>query len=57
MNNNPIKNNPQKIEIDQSLLSRVEVIGPDGREYVKYHNKITLSLQDDGKTLKIFLEK
>ena len=37
------------------LISRVEVIG-EGREFVKHDiNGISISFQDDGKTLKIFL--
>jgi hypothetical protein len=40
-------------------ISRVEVIGPDGREYVRYFKegeKMQYSLQDDNRTLKIFIE-
>lgn len=38
-------------------LSRVEVIG-NGREYVNMNTgKVTLSYQDDGRTLKVFVEK
>ena len=37
------------------LVSRVEVIG-EGREFVKHDiNGISISFQDDGKTLKVFL--
>ena len=37
------------------LVTRVEVIG-EGREFVKYDmNGISISFQDDGKTLKVFL--
>ncbi|MDA9373970.1 hypothetical protein N9R43_01175 [bacterium] len=37
------------------LVTRVEVIG-EGREFVKYGMEgITISIQDNGKTLKVFL--
>ena len=37
------------------LVTRVEVIG-EGREFVKYNmDGISISFQDDGKTLKVFL--
>ena len=41
-------------------VNRVEVIGPDGREYVRYFEdseQIHHVLQDDERTLKIFIEK
>jgi hypothetical protein len=41
-------------------ISRIEVIGPDGREYVRYLNDnevILTGLQDKGKTLKLFIEE
>ena len=48
-----------KIELDEKYkeVNRVEVIDENGRSYVnwKKDNKIELSLQDDGKTLKIFI--
>ena len=40
-------------------VSRVEVIGPDGREYVRYFEedeRMHYMLQDDNRTLKIFIE-
>jgi hypothetical protein len=39
-------------------VTRVEVITDDGREFVRYdcHN-VQLSLQDDGRTLKVFLKQ
>jgi succinate dehydrogenase/fumarate reductase cytochrome b subunit len=38
------------------LISRVEVIG-EGREFVKHGiNGIRISFQDDGKTLKVFID-
>ena len=40
-------------------VSRVEVIGPDGREYVRYFKDdewMHYMIQDEGRTLKIFIE-
>ena len=42
-----------------SAVSRVEVIGKNGREYVRYFEDeefMYIALQDDNKTLKIFIE-
>ena len=42
-----------------SNVSRLEVIGPDGREYVRYFEEdefMYYMLQDDDRTLKIFIE-
>ena len=41
----------------EPIITRVEVITDNGREYVSWNkdNVITTSLQDDGKTLKIFV--
>ena len=42
-----------------SKISRVEVIGPDGREYVRYFESeewMNYMIQDEGRTLKIFIE-
>lgn len=38
-------------------LTRVEVIDQDGRSYVNWDdtNKVELSFQDDGRTLKVFI--
>lgn len=41
-------------------VSRVEVIGPEGREYVRYFKEdeyMHYMLQDDERTLKIFIEE
>ena len=50
------------IELKDDLIqlngvNRVEVIDKKGRSYIKWNEKfyVQLSLQDDGKTLKIFL--
>jgi hypothetical protein len=44
-------------EDPEPVITRVEVISDTGRDYVNWNpdNKITTSLQDDGKTLKIFV--
>ena len=37
-------------------VTRVEVIGSEGREYVRYEcSNVQVSLQDDGQTIKVFL--
>ena len=46
--------------IDYEKISRVEVIGQDGREYVRYFKEdesMYYMIQDDGRTLKIVIEK
>jgi hypothetical protein len=44
-------------EDPKPVITRVEVITDTGRDYVNWEedNKITTSLQDDGKTLKVFV--
>ena len=38
------------------LINRVEVIGPNGREFVQYDcSNVQVSEQDNGRTLKVFL--
>ena len=40
-------------------VSRLEVIGSEGREYVRYFEKgefMSHSLQDDDRTLKVFID-
>ena len=47
------------INLWNAPISRVEVIGSDGREYVRYFEegeKMHYMLQDDNRTLKIFIE-
>lgn len=39
------------------VVTRLEVIENGERKYVKHDCKIELSYQDDGRTLKIFVEK
>jgi len=44
------------MNIDKEKISRIEVIGK-GREYVKWDCKIKdIMIQDDERTMKIFLE-
>lgn len=44
-------------DLDVSKVTRLEVIDENGRSYVKYQiSDIEFSLQDDARTLKIFLE-
>lgn len=50
-----------KIELQaMKNVTRFEVIDSDGRSYVKYLDKdegIKYSLQDDNRTLKVFIDK
>lgn len=42
---------------ETSQVTRLEVIDNDGRSYVKYNiEKIQFSLQDDDRTLKLFVK-
>ena len=43
--------------LDKQIIKdmRFEVIDSEGRQYVKYDVDVELSVQDDGKTLKIFI--
>ena len=47
------------MEIKLEDIIRLEVIDENGRSYTNWDkaNKVELSLQDDGKTLKIFISK
>jgi hypothetical protein len=41
-------------------INRIEITSPRGREYVKQlqnEQNVIISTQDDGKTLKIFIDK
>lgn len=42
---------------DFSKVTRVEVIDSNGRAYVAYDVDTTVMLQDDGRTLKVFVER
>ena len=39
----------------KSKVTRVEVIDEYGRRYTKHNCKVELSYQDDGRTLKVFI--
>jgi len=45
--------------MDTSKVTRVEVIDENGRSYVNWqkNNTVTLDLQDNGRTLKVFIKK
>lgn len=47
----------EKINKQLSNCTRVECIDENGRSYVNWNksNKVTISLQDDGRTMKIFI--
>jgi len=38
-------------------VTRVEVIDDTGRVLVRYNQEVVLSIQDEGKTLKLFIEE
>lgn len=44
-------------DTDFSRVTRVEVIDSDGRAYVAYDVQPTIMLQDDGRTLKVFVDR
>jgi len=55
---NELANNHKDLQFKN--VSRVEVIRPDGREYVRYfkdNESMHYMLQDDNRTLKIFIDK
>jgi hypothetical protein len=43
--------------MSDSQITRVEVIDETGRQYVRHDAHVELSLQDNGKTLKIFVQE
>ena len=48
------------IEKELSQISRVEVIDEEGRSYTNYlkeDESVNLVVQDDGRTLKVFIER
>ena len=54
---NEMANNLKDLQFKD--VSRVEVIGPEGREYVRYFEPeewMHYMIQDEGRTLKIFIE-
>lgn len=42
---------------DYSKVTRLEVIDDSGRVYVQTQADITVSMQDDGRTMKIFVKR
>jgi hypothetical protein len=38
-------------------VTRVEIIDSTGRAYVKYGVRVEIALQDDGRTLKVFVNE
>lgn len=47
------------VSVDDQGINRIEVIGMDGREFVRYlkdDERMLGVLQDDNRTLKIFIE-
>jgi len=46
--------NKKIIKIDPNKISRFEVIDADGRAIVEWPIDLRVSIQDEGKTLKIF---
>jgi|TARA_B110000914_G_C15413380_1_gene422976 hypothetical protein len=47
----------QKDTSSEPVITRVEVIGKEGRLLVKYVESATISMQDEGRTLKVFLKE
>jgi len=43
--------------MDENKITRIEVITNRGREFVKWNCKIKTEIQDEGKTLKVFVEE
>lgn len=46
----------QLVSFDLGRISRIEVIDENGRAYVRRGLAAALSIQDDGRTLKLFVE-
>jgi hypothetical protein len=44
-------------EMASKKITRLEVIDDRGRRYVEWNCRITESIQDEGRTLKIFVER
>jgi len=42
--------------MNEKKITRLEIITKDGREYINDKCKIKLELQDEDKTLKVFVE-
>jgi hypothetical protein len=42
-------------QIDDTIITRVEIIDEEWRKYVWTDKKIEISIQDDWKTMKVFI--
>ena len=59
-NGNKLSKNQVLLELLYlDMVTRIEVIDENGRSYVNKHssNKVELSLQDNDRTLKVFISK
>jgi len=48
------------VSVDDADINRIEVIGLEGREFVRYlkeDERLFAMLQDDNRTMKIFIDK
>lgn len=45
---------PDSVFLDPAKITRIVVVGENGREYEKWFDKCEVSLQDDGRTVKFF---
>jgi hypothetical protein len=52
-----IKNYWLKDSLIETNITRIEVIGENGREYTRHNVNTKLSFQDDLRTLKIFVDE
>jgi hypothetical protein len=46
--------------MNEKIINRIEIIGPNGREFVRYlkdDEEVQISMQDNKKTMKIFIDK
>ena len=43
--------------MDTSKITRIEVIDENGRSYVKRDCIVEVSIQDEGRTMKVFVEQ
>jgi hypothetical protein len=50
------ENVPDMVKFDVEKITRITVVGPDGREFEKRLDNCKIDVQDDGQTLKIFYE-
>lgn len=48
---------PLEANTPQEEVTRLEVIDEDGRRYIRWDASIKLDYQDDGRTLKIFVQE